>query len=48
MNMKDWIKKLNTFLQFNEETILKDGGKVNAVKKLSQPSEKKISKKNRK
>ena len=28
MYMKDWIKKLDAFLQFNEETILKDAGKV--------------------
>ncbi len=28
MYMKDWIKKLDAFLQFNEEAILKDAGKV--------------------
>lgn len=28
MYMKDWVKKLDAFLQFNEEAILKDGGKV--------------------
>jgi len=28
MYMKDWIKKLDAFLQFNEEAILKDAGTV--------------------
>ncbi|MEI6821399.1 MAG: virulence RhuM family protein [Bacteroidota bacterium] len=28
MNMKDWVKKLDAFLQFNEEAVLKDSGKV--------------------
>ncbi|CAN5315042.1 virulence RhuM family protein [soil metagenome] len=28
MQMKDWIKKLDAFLQFNETAILKDSGKV--------------------
>jgi hypothetical protein len=28
MYMKDWVQKLDAFLQFNEEAILKDGGKV--------------------
>ena len=28
MYMKDWIKKLDAFLQFNEEAILKDSGRV--------------------
>ncbi len=28
MTMKDWSKKLNVFLKFNEEEILKDAGKV--------------------
>jgi hypothetical protein len=28
MHMKDWIKKLEAFLQFNEEAILKDVGRV--------------------
>jgi hypothetical protein len=28
MYMKDWILKLDSFLQFNEEAILKDNGKV--------------------
>ena len=28
MYMKDWIKKLDAFLQFNEEAILKNAGKV--------------------
>ena len=28
MTMKDWVKKLDAFLQFNEEAILKDKGKM--------------------
>jgi len=28
MNMKDWVAKLDAFLQFNEEAILKHQGKV--------------------
>ena len=28
MYMKDWVKRLDAFLQFNEEAILKDAGKV--------------------
>lgn len=28
MYMKDWVEKLNAFLQFNEEEILLDGGKI--------------------
>ena len=28
MYMKDWIKKLDAFLQFNEKAILKDSGSV--------------------
>jgi len=28
MYMEDWIKKLNSFLQFNEKEILKDNGRV--------------------
>jgi hypothetical protein len=28
MTMKDWIAKLDSFLQFNEQAILKDAGKV--------------------
>ncbi len=28
MYMKDWIKKLDAFLQFNEKVILKDAGSV--------------------
>ena len=28
MYMKDWVKKLDAFLQFNEEEILQDIGKV--------------------
>lgn len=28
MHMKDWVKKLDAFLQFNEQEILQDAGKV--------------------
>jgi hypothetical protein len=28
MQMKDWVKKLDAFLQFNEEEILQDAGKI--------------------
>jgi hypothetical protein len=28
MYMKNWVKKLNAFLQFNEKEILQDGGKI--------------------
>ena len=28
MLMKDWVLKLDAFLQFNEETVLKHQGKV--------------------
>ena len=28
MYMKDWVKKLDAFLQFNEEAVLKDSGRV--------------------
>jgi len=31
MTMKDWVKKLDTFLQFNEEDILQNSGKVTAA-----------------
>ena len=31
MTMKDWIEKLNAFLQFNQEDILYNAGKVTAV-----------------
>jgi len=30
MYMKDWIEKLNAFLQFNQRDILADAGKVSA------------------
>ncbi len=30
MNMKDWVTKLDAFLQFNEQEILTDSGKVSA------------------
>jgi hypothetical protein len=29
MYMKDWIQKLNTFLQFNQRDILENPGKIN-------------------
>ena len=28
MYMKDWVKRLDAFLQFNENAILKDAGSV--------------------
>lgn len=28
MYMKDWVEKLDAFLRFNEQAILKDAGKV--------------------
>lgn len=31
MTMEDWAKKLDVFLEFNEEAILKDKGKVSAA-----------------
>ena len=31
MNMQDWVKKLNAFLQFNEQEVLQDSGKVTAA-----------------
>ena len=31
MSMKDWIRKLDAFLVFNEYNILKDAGKVRAI-----------------
>ena len=30
MTMNDWIERLNAFLQFNEEDILENNGKVSA------------------
>jgi hypothetical protein len=30
MTMKDWVKKLDAFLQFNEEEVLQNAGKVTA------------------
>ncbi len=35
MNMKDWVVKLDAFLQFNEEAILKNQGKVSHEVALS-------------
>ena len=31
MYMKDWVNRLDAFLQFNEEEILHDKGKVTAA-----------------
>ena len=31
MYMQDWVKKLDAFLQFNEQEILQDPGKVTAA-----------------
>jgi hypothetical protein len=31
MSMKDWVRKLDAFLIFNEYNILKDAGKVRAI-----------------
>lgn len=40
MTMKDWIEKLNAFLQFNKEDILKNAGKVTAeIAKIFAESE---------
>ncbi|GJM35121.1 MAG: hypothetical protein DHS20C18_41220 [Saprospiraceae bacterium] len=38
MNMKDWVSKLDAFLQFNEYDVLKDAGKVSTeiAKKLAE------------
>ncbi len=30
MTMRDWVKKLDAFLQFNEKEILQDNGKISA------------------
>jgi len=35
MNMKDWVVKLDAFLQFNEEAILKNQGKISHEVALS-------------
>jgi hypothetical protein len=35
MYMKDWVEKLDAFLQFNEEAILKNQGKVSHEVALS-------------
>lgn len=44
MSMKDWIRKLDAFLIFNEYNILKDAGKVRAVvaKKFAEDEFKKF------
>ncbi len=31
MTMKEWVKKLDAFLEFNQEDILQDAGKVTAA-----------------
>ena len=31
MHMKEWVEKLNAFLQFNEKAILQDSGKISHV-----------------
>ena len=38
MYMKDWIEKLDAFLEFNEEDILRNKGKVSqkVAKKLDE------------
>lgn len=45
MKMKDWIQKLDAFLQFNDYDILKDGGSISAAvaKKLAEEEYKKFS-----
>jgi hypothetical protein len=37
MRMKDWVEKLDAFLQFNDYAVLKDSGKISAevAKKLA-------------
>jgi hypothetical protein len=38
MKMKDWVQRLDAFLQFNEYTVLKDAGKISheIAKKLAE------------
>ena len=38
MYMKDWVERLNVFLQFNRKEILEDNGKISAefAKKFSE------------
>lgn len=38
MTMKEWVSKLNTFLQFNEYDLLRDAGKIrsNVAKKFAE------------
>jgi hypothetical protein len=31
MTMKDWVERLDAFLQFNQEDILQDSGRVTAA-----------------
>jgi hypothetical protein len=37
MNMKDWVEKLDAFLQFNDYSVLKNSGTISAeiAKKLA-------------
>ena len=37
MNMKDWVEKLDAFLQFNDYSVLKNAGSISAdiAKKLA-------------
>lgn len=44
MTMKDWVKKLDVFLNFNDYEILKSAGKVSAkvAKKLAEGEHKKF------
>jgi hypothetical protein len=38
MTMKDWVQRLNGFLQFNEYAVLQDAGRISAeiAKKLAE------------
>ena len=49
MNMKDWVKKLDAFLQFNEHNILHNPGKVSAevARKLAESEFEKYEEKQR-
>lgn len=39
MKMKDWIEKLDSFLQFNDYSVLKNAGTISSeiAKKLAEP-----------
>lgn len=45
MKMKDWIGKLDGFLQFNDYEVLQDSGKISAAlaKKLAEEQYKKFA-----